>query len=315
MEDRNYLEGINWSELDRGPKLPHQMTPDEFRTHPFVVHHGTDHRNDMRAGELSPSYTRSSGMNLAYAGDRLQAVARTLPARKRPAPMHHYWAVPREQEIQKKFYDDDLMPQMMYRVQDNNEDAQQISSRNIEDAGMKFGYYHNAHEGRSEQFIRSHGTGIEVHGPLSVATETPSTEFIPHSKFVEHAIRNGLSHEVPNATMAEYVSGNLDTRKITLGERSRVERHATGFTQPHLDVASPEWDSEMVDYKPHSGGKAVRMTGSEARRVSQSDPLKYSPEDTEIGRDPQRIDLKKIEGLVHTGYSAHVRTFYGGIFR
>jgi hypothetical protein len=228
--------------------------------------------------------------------------------------MHHYWAVPGEAEISHRFYDDDLTQYEINRLEGDGDEALKISSRNLENAGLNFGYYHNAHEGRSEQFLRR-GAGIEVKGPLSVATTDPQGTFIPHSKFVEHAIRNGKGHEVPNSTMAEYVAGRLDTRMVTSAERARIERHPNGIITPRLDVSSPEWDAQPGEMLSGPYGiQPLRETEGKLREISKGQSGRYRPEDTELGQEPQRIDLQKIEGLVHTGYAERVKTAYRGIF-
>lgn len=314
MEDKNYLEGINWSEFDRGPKLPHQMTPAEFRAHPFTVHHGTI--NDYPAREISANYSgRSSEVNnLVFSGDRAQAADRAgithLHGGYSGGNIHHYWAVPSQDEAKKVFYDDDVPEYHFQKIKDStDEDAERVTTSSVTRHGSQFGYYRNAYEGagvnESIDSPREQDRNYRG-GALSIASYPQALK--THSQFVEHAIRSGKHNEVPAETMGHYVAGTLDTTPVSDPAFRRHRLGYTDVTSPHIDYKDPVWDSELANRISRSP-----KTNKELREDSEKFPQRYTPEDSEFYTDRRPIDIKRVRGLVNNGYAKHVAYSYRGL--
>lgn len=315
MADNDYLEGIDWSQHDQGPKLPHQMTPAEFRAHPFTVHHGT--AMTYPANEISANYsTRSSQVNnLVFAGDRAQAADRAgllndFHHRYSGGNIHHYWAVPSQAEAKKVFYDDDVPEYHFQRILDStDDDAEKVTTSSVTRHGSQFGYYRNAYEGSGVNDTIddiSPSKRNYLGGALSVASYPQALK--THSQFVEHAIREGKHNEIPAETMGHYVAGTLDTAKVSAQE---YRRHRLGYTDvksPHIDYNDPEWDAQQANVFGSD-----KRTNKEMREASEKLPERYTKEDSEFYRDRQPIDIEKVRGLVDSGYAKHVAYNYRGL--
>lgn len=310
MEDKNYLQGIDWSQYNQGPKLPHQMTPTEFRSHPFIVHHGTT--MDYPANEITANYsTRSSEVNnLVFAGDRAQAADRAgmgseFIRRFSGGNIHHYWAVPSQVETEKVFYDDDVPDYHFQQINEENDGfAEKVTSSSVSRRGAQFGYYRNAFEGsgKNDSIDPPGRAALYRLGHLSVAGYPQALK--THSQFVEHAIREGKHDEVPAETMGHYIAGTLDTTKVS---KQEWRRHRLGYSDvisPHIDYKDPVFDVTLANrFRGRETNKDLRMASEQA-------PERYTTEDSEFYRNRQPIDIANIRDLVNNGYARRVADNY-----
>ena len=292
MADNDYLEGVNWDKF-AAPVLPHQMTPEQFKSHPFAVHHGTSAvellhprgaplQPRFHASELDPSKGEAARLSFAGGMDQAHQMAKSIRYREAGGNrgfVHSYWAVPRRAELQQIYRDDMYNEGSEYGRGSGKE---RMNSVALTQNKHQFGYFQNKREGIAEF---ESGYGTKPLENLSVATSTPKTAFIPHSKFVEHAIRSGKVDEVHPRTMAMYTAGNLDSQ---FKDAPQV-----------MALRSPE-------FIVHDNG------GVETKVIPQWDKV-TSPEKNLVGT--AQIDAQKIAGLIKDGYSSRVRKTYGKLFR
>jgi hypothetical protein len=293
MADRDYLEGVNWDKFS-APILPHQMTPEQFKSHPFAVHHGSaavyattpptdsELRPKFNADQLDANKGEHGRLSFAGGMDQAQQMAQSIgyqEAGRQRGYVHSYWAVPRRAELQ-QVYGDDMYNEGSQYGRGSGKDF--ISSYALTQNKHQFGYFQNKREGISK-FDQGYGTRPLEN--LSVATTSPETTFIPHSKFVEHAIRSGKVDEVHPRTMAMYSAGTLDSQ---FKDYPKIMAHSTPEFEVHKDGTVKLWSSAKWD----------QITFPEEKLVGSA-----------------QIDAPKIAGLIKDGYSTRVRRTYGKLFR
>jgi len=223
---QQYLPGLG-SNYKPPVKEPHQMTPDEFDSHPYAVFHasrasarelaerpfvgGTDSWGSRYDPEVQPLHagTERAALERAasgfYSGDD--------HGRNSPWKMHTFWAVPSKEEVQRgaQYFDDHRVPISVFNKVQKLERAQKpriasvgntSDSRNTPENPEAYadhlGYYVN---------------GVEDIGSISMATRRPDTRYQTHADFVRKAIANGKGDEVHPLTMAMYKQGKLSQGK------------------------------------------------------------------------------------------------------
>jgi hypothetical protein len=231
---QQYLPGLG-SNYKPQIKEPHQMTPDEFDSHPYAVFHasrasaselaerpflGTD--RNYRDPEVQPMHVGTEKSAVERAGSAFYAPDNQN--RTSPWKMHTFWAVPRKEEIQRgaQYFDDHRVPLSVY------EKKQKPRVGNIGKT-----YDSNNDPGDPEAFADHLGyyvNGIEDLGSVSMATRRPDTRYQTHADFVRKAIDSGKGDEVHPLTMAMYKQGKLSQgREITEDEAMHARRTSKNY--------------------------------------------------------------------------------------
>lgn len=277
---QQYLPGLG-SNYKPQVKEPHQMTPDEFDSHPYAVFHasrasadelaerpfvGTDAWQNQRGREVQPLHTGTEKSAIERAGSSFYA--RDNHNRDSPWKVHTFWAVPQKSELQHgaRYLDDHRIPLSV--KQDKKQRIATIgrtrdSSNSPEDPEAyadHLGYYVN---------------GIEDLGSISVATRRPDTRYQSHADFVRKAIESGKGDEVHPLTMAMYKQGKLSQgREITEDEAMKARRTSSAYmsTMSAHDIKYEELERQEArrssttgqamfdfsDYDNTAGNRGVR---------------------------------------------------------
>lgn len=230
---QQYLPGLG-SNYKPQVKEPHQMTPDEFDSHPYAVFHASR----ASAGELAErpfvgsNYPAPPIVQPMHVGTEKSAVERAGSSfyapddqhRTSPWKMHTFWAVPRKEEIQRgaQYFDDHRVPPSVYLKNKKPRIATIGDTRDASGApedpesfADHLGYYVN---------------GIEDLGSVSMATRRPDTRYQTHADFVRKAIESGKGDEVHPLTMAMYKQGKLSQgREITEDEAMKARRTSSAY--------------------------------------------------------------------------------------
>jgi hypothetical protein len=197
---------------------PHQMTPEQFSSHPYAVFRGST--SDPRDTQNKNIRLSKSGGNAAHFGTQ-QAALKALNAKwhkfsENQPYLHTFWHVPKPEELT--------------LVSDREANSPTATSNQ---------YYTNE---------------IEDRGSLSLALRN-FNGLKSHSDFVKEAIQRGKTSEIPKETLESYTSGTLGFRPVHKEELSRVESSSKGKPIPgDKDFELPIPHEDLNKIKSHLMG-------------------------------------------------------------
>jgi hypothetical protein len=281
----NELGGIDWSQY-RKPKEPHQMTPDEFASHPYAVFHGTNESPDFFSKVTNdPEFASDYGNFRRHYGTE-QAANEILASKVvnydegdsfvKNARVYTYWHEPRQSQVTSRRSSTSPRLKPVYDAV-----ANQVSGNNFglpekilgkEEAARK-----ELKKNKSLYYTNDH----EDVGSVSLVASEP-TSVKSQADYVKEAIESGKGHEVHPTTMAMYKSGQLSkpykvtkdmAYKVTdIGEQDDYITDLNKETkfQPYLPGGDPKSNP-----KEFLGGEPGELSGGswpKPERISDRGP-------------------------------------------